>query len=163
MSARAIQHYLDRERPVTHGATMDDNRRAQAEAMNAERQAHDEGHLPIEVDGPIVVVEDDRRACTATILGLRPLGLPLESLVRDEPYHAALDAIRRITTRPPAVLVVDGLEGYGPLVVDVARSEGVPVVAYTGEPARFCRLGAPVVCKPQIAELVQAVRREVSP
>ena len=109
--------------------------------------------------GPILVVEDDRRACSATMLGLRPLGLALESLVREDPYQAALDAIKRITNDPPGIVVVDGLEGYGALVADVAITEGVPVVAYTGEPGRFRRLGLPIVVKPEADELVLAVRR----
>ena len=110
-------------------------------------------------DRPVVlVVEDVPPLCRALARLLGPLGqVDLEDGQADS-YAACLQAIKRITRKPPAVVVVDGLDGYGPLVADIAREEGVPVVAYTAEPGIFRRLGVPVVVKPSTAELVEAVR-----
>ena len=135
--SRAIENYHDRERPVPHGE--DD--------MTDETKG-----------GPprILVIDDSPPVCRSLRLTLRGLG-EVETIDAD-PYGACLDGIESVTKNPPAVVVVDGLEGYGRHVVEACQSEGVPVVAYTGSPEVFRGLSLPVVVKPDTGGLLRALR-----
>ena len=104
----------------------------------------------------ILVIDDTPAVCRSLRLTLRTLG-EVETIDAD-PYGACLDGIESMTKGPPAVVVVDGLEGYGRHVVEACQAEGVPVVAYTGSPEVFRGLAVPVVVKPDTGGLLRALR-----
>ena len=141
--SRAIENYHDRERPVPHGE--DD--------MTDETKG-----------GPprILCIDDTPAVCRSLRLTLRGLG-KVEAIGDGDPYVACLDGLDAVTANPPAVVVVDGLEGYGRHVVEACQAEGVPVVAYTGSPEVFRGLDLPVVVKPDTGGLLRALRGVLEP
>lgn len=107
----------------------------------------------------VLIADDVPAICRALVRELRGLGVVEVADGGTDPYAVMLDAIRRITMDPPGLLIVDGLEGYGVAVADIARDEGVPVLAYTTAPGPFRRLGVRVLEKPATHdELMNAVR-----
>jgi CheY-like chemotaxis protein len=107
----------------------------------------------------ILIADDLPRVCKALALELRGIATTTTADGGTDPYAVMLDAVERLTTDPPDLLLVDGLEGYGAALADIALSEGVPVLAYTTAPGPFRRLGVRVLEKPATREeLVAAVR-----
>jgi len=106
----------------------------------------------------ILAIDDSPAVCRSLRLTLGGLGEVETIHAGGDAYGACLDGIEHMTKRPPAVVVVDGLEGYGRHVVEACQAEGVPVVAYTGSPEVFRGLALPVVVKPDTGGLLRAVR-----
>lgn len=110
----------------------------------------------------VLIADDVPAICRALARELRGLGVVEVADGGTDPYAVMLDAIRRITTDPPGLLIVDGLEGYGVAVADIAREEGVPVLAHTSAPGPFRRLGVRVLEKPATRVELLAAMKEVT-
>ena len=105
----------------------------------------------------ILIADDSPAVCRALARTLAHLGSVDVADGGENPDAVYFDAVHWISFDPPAVLVVDGLEGRGRPVARFALEEGIPVVAYTGSPALFDGLDVPVVVKPEAGQLVAAV------
>jgi len=103
---------------------------------------------------PRILLADDVPPITRAIARqLRHLGTFETADGGRDPYAVCLDAIKRLVDDPPDVLIVDGLEGYGATVAEVAQDEGVPCIAHTAEPGRFRRLGVTIIFKDGLGDL----------
>jgi len=106
----------------------------------------------------ILVVDDVPSVCHGLRTILRGTGQVFIASPSFEGSEVARAAIRIIRVHPPDIVVLDGLDGHAGEVVAACREARVPVVLFTAEIARYRRLGVPAVEKPEVLDLIQALR-----
>ena len=106
----------------------------------------------------ILVVDDVPSVCRGLRPVLRGTGQVFTASRSSEGSEVARDAIGIIRVHPPDIVVLDGLDGHAEEVVAACREARVPVVLFTAEIARYRSLGVPAVEKPEVLDLIQALR-----